>query len=954
MPDTTTVLVVEDNQITRKMLRVTLEVEGYRVLEADGRAEALARLAETTPHIVLMDLGLADVRGVDLVKQLREMPPYRKLPILAVTGYLSHLEDTEVTEAGFSGIVVKPVEPADLVSQVRRLLGEPAEGGVGPLKGLHVLLVDDDATQRKLERLLLESAGCEITEAEHGEAALELARGRVPDVILSDVLMPVMDGFQLCAHARRDSRLRDVPVVLQSAHFASAEDRRIAAAAGAFEILVRDRGDRGPLVDALARAVRDGATNGEPWGDPSVLRRAYTERLARHVELLASENSGLVRRAALKGAALTALSTVAEVIGRSDDVHKGINEVLQRCADAAGLSEGAVFLRRRGEDAFDPIAMVGFAKGGVGSSLDGPLREAIAGTSPLFLTPVAGKRSTLEALDRLGASSLVLAPIRRNGESLGALVLASAAEVLDGPDWALFAQAIADHLAQALAMGDAFTELKASEARYRTLVEDAPFGIYRSTEAGEIVDANLTFARMLGYDTVEELHESVPDMRGLYVDPAIRDEHIRRHSTGKPMTGIEVQWRRKDGQEITVRLSGTRVGRDDPASATTFHMVAEDVTKLHVLETQLEGAQRLEAIGQLAAGIAHDFNNLMTVVSLNAELALFRVGEDGPADELREAIDAVGRGRSLTQQLLAFGRKQPLELRVVEFAGVLQEIEQMVRRTVPESIDLTFEAAPAGRVLVDPVQFQSVILNLVINARDAMPDGGSLQLRTSTQVFGEDDVWTHVGAEQGAHAVLTVSDTGCGMDEDTRRRIFQPFFTTKTRGRGTGLGLAMAYGTMRQSGGGIEVESVPDQGTTFTLFLPNVDAPVEGSTVHEAGDLDRCLSVLVVEDDGPVRRGVVKLLEKLGHEVEGVSAPRMALAILEARAFDVLATDLVMPDMNGFELAAGARTIRPEQPVVFMSGYSANGVGRITDRAAYLRKPFTLEDLSAKIGEVIA
>jgi PAS domain S-box-containing protein len=385
-----------------------------------------------------------------------------------------------------------------------------------------------------------------------------------------------------------------------------------------------------------------------------------------------------------------------------------------------------------------------------------------------------------------------------------------------------------------------------------------------------------------------------------------------------------------------------------------------DVSERKRLEAQLQQAQKMETVGRLAGGVAHDFNNLLTVIIGNAGLVLEREATS-PNEEIREIIAAAERAATLTRQLLAFSRKQVLQTSVVNLNGVIGGVEKMLRRLLVESIELHHALEPAlWPVKVDVAQLEQVIVNLVVNARDAMPDGGLLVLETSNVEIGAATHGHGGDVVPGSYARLTVTDTGTGMDEPTRSQIFEPFFTTKEQDRGTGLGLAMAYGVIRQSGGHIVVESTPGAGSTFAIYLPRVERPVRVDVLQEDEALVRsggAERVLLVEDEGAVRTLACRTLRQYGYEVLAAASGKEAcrLAADSVGTIDVLVTDMVMPKMNGQELAATLRGRIAGLKVVFMSGYAGEALALETSTTdtVFLQKPFTPLKLARTVRDVL-
>jgi PAS domain S-box-containing protein len=501
-------------------------------------------------------------------------------------------------------------------------------------------------------------------------------------------------------------------------------------------------------------------------------------------------------------------------------------------------------------------------------------------------------------------------------------------------------------------------QLRASEERHRGLVDHAMFGIYRSGLEGKFLTVNPALADMLGYESTAALLEV--DVEALYVDPAVRHELLRRFRETDRVDDAEVEWKRRDGRPVTVRLRGRSI-RDAEGRFQWFEMFAEDVTAQRAVEARLRQSQKMEAIGQLTAGIAHDFNNLLSVIIPYAQFAMDQLPEADPLrDDIREIHDAGRRAADLTRHLLAFGRQQILEPQVISLNDVLDDVENMLRRLLRENIAIDVRRAPElGSVLADPGQVEQVIVNLAVNSRDAMPGGGKLTIETGNVEVDEEYAERHVSVTPGRYVRLSVTDTGSGMSAATRDRIFEPFFTTKEKGKGTGLGLATAFGIVKQSGGNIWVYSEPGAGTTFKIYLPRVDAsaakirrvPAEaGATGTE--------TVLVAEDEDAVRRAAVRILESAGYRVLVAANGDAAVRLCEQHQDEIrlLLTDVVMPNMSGRELALRVRALIPGLTVLFMSGYADDAIvhhGVLDPGTRFIGKPFSVAELRRKVREVL-
>ena len=499
--------------------------------------------------------------------------------------------------------------------------------------------------------------------------------------------------------------------------------------------------------------------------------------------------------------------------------------------------------------------------------------------------------------------------------------------------------------------------LRASEVSYSTLVEHSPVGIYRSNTEGRFLSVNAALVRMLGYASAAEVLQL--DMaRDVYTDPAERRRLLERDTyTDRQYDEVEATWKRKDGARLTVQLSVRAVRQG--ARVEYYETFVRDVTEQRRLQQQLVQSQKMEAVGRLAGGVAHDFNNLLTVILSYSDLLLEDRPPDAPDREDIEQIRKAAVGASaLTRQLLAFSRQQVLEPRVLEVNTVVASTEKMLTRLLGEDISLTASLAPAlGAVKVDPGQLEQIIMNLAVNARDAMPHGGRLSIETANVDMDESYVRGHPVAHPGPYVMLAVSDTGIGMDAVTQARIFEPFFTTKEAGKGTGLGLATVYGIVKQSGGFIWVYSEPGHGTSFKIYLPRVDEPV-ARAVAAPEVVGGSETVLVVEDVAAVRAVAREMLERHGYTVleapDGETALR--LAGKHQGVIRLLLTDVVMPDVSGRQLADQLLELRPDMKVLFMSGYTDDAIvrhGVLKEGIAYLQKPFTPDTMARKVRAVL-
>jgi two-component system, cell cycle sensor histidine kinase and response regulator CckA len=502
--------------------------------------------------------------------------------------------------------------------------------------------------------------------------------------------------------------------------------------------------------------------------------------------------------------------------------------------------------------------------------------------------------------------------------------------------------------------------LRRSEADFRSMVLDAPYGIYRASLNGRFLQVNPALQKMLGYEQEQDLlgKELATDIfrhNGEYE----RLTQLLTHT--EEIKDLEMEWKRQDGTPITVRCSGRRIN-DENGAPGYFEVFAEDVTEKRVLERQLRMAQKMEAIGRLSGGIAHDFNNLLGVIIGYSRVLRRELGANNPLCEHALEVEKAGqRAASLTKQLLAFSRQQVLTPTVLNLNTLATDMEAMLRRLLGEDIEVSLELSPElGSVKADQSQIEQVIMNLAVNARDAMPTGGKLRIQTANVELDQTYARNHTGSKPGRYVLLSVADTGIGMDAGTLTHIFEPFFTTKERTQGTGLGLATVYGIVKQSNGYIWVESEPGKGASFQIYLPrHADKLAADEQKPDAGErLRGSETVLLVEDAAPLRKLAQTFLEAGGFKVFSAGSGEEALEVAAryGGTFDLLLTDVVMPGMNGRVLAEHLLPREPGMKVLYMSGYTDSfiaGHGVLEQGTHLLHKPFTEEVLIGKAREVL-
>jgi PAS domain S-box-containing protein len=1080
------ILIVEDNPITRKMMRFALESEGYEVLEAGDGKTALEIANDGRPvSLILQDYVLPDTDGMALIEAFRKFPALASVPILVITGMVSRLEEMRASESDAVTFLAKPMEPSRLLEAVRVHLS----GGVQAKElGSRVLVVDDELLGRKLATMRLRDAGYTTDSAADGKEAVAKAREWQPDAILSDVLMPGMDGFLLAAAVRGDPALRHIPIVLLSSSYVEEADHELARRLGANGLVVRTP-DFGDALRALAKALRDGAPRG-PGEQPGTL---HQQRIALQLEKQLDRNEALLREAAIQAAALSVVRGLAEVLTRPHDASSVLGDVLVHCLDAAGLSSGLLYvvqpegtLALRGQ-AGVPVEVRGAADAALGAS-EALLEVLNSGKPASHSSNAPSDLTALRVLAaRLGQKSVLIIPFVVIGRRHGVMVLGSNTHDLSSRPWRGFANTLSAQFGQTLALGETLSRLALSESRYRGLLQHANDAICILSEEGVVIEANGQMATLMAMprDRLVGLH--ISDMSPSH---EVEAENLRLfegilRAQGGRVDGVVL--RRGDGSHVEVDFSVSieivdekphvlAIGRDvternraaaaleeaqlrmqhlvtsSPAILHSFrvegmalvptwtsanverllgytpeealdvgwwdlhihpedrdrvlaekavlfhsgHLVEDyrfahkqgdyrqihaelrlihpsadapmevvatwsDVTERVALEAQLYQAQKMEGIGQLAGGIAHDFNNLLGVISGYATLLARDLGSLHPGAKRVEHIRrAAERAAELTRQLLAFSRKQVLQPQVLDLNAVVSGVEPMLKRLIGEHVQLvTSLGRDLGLVKADPGQLEQVILNLSVNARDAMPEGGSLVLETSNANLDEAHARKHPDVTPGPYVLLAATDTGHGMDAATVAHIFEPFFTTKPEGKGTGLGLSTVFGIVKQSGGHVEVQSEMGLGTSFKVYLPRVSGKVVAEHPPSMASGPRGSgTILLVEDENSLRQMIAEILREAGYKVLLFADPEEAVnaAALHDGPISAILTDVVMPGMNGHQLADRICEGRPETRVIYMSGYTDDSIGQhgvLEPGTHYIQKPFTAVALQEMLRAVL-
>ena len=503
------------------------------------------------------------------------------------------------------------------------------------------------------------------------------------------------------------------------------------------------------------------------------------------------------------------------------------------------------------------------------------------------------------------------------------------------------------------------------EQRFQVFFEHHPDAVYSLDLMGNFLNVNPACEKIFGYRS-EELRRMSHHSIIIPEDKEKTLQYFEKAARGDPQT-YEISIIHKNGQQvylnviyIPIIVGGEIVGIYGIAKEITEHKQAEQ--EMAELQDQFRQSQKMEAIGRLAGGIAHDFNNILTVIKGYSQLSLMDLQKNDPLREnIEEIHKATQRASDLTRQLLAFSRRQVLNLKVLDLNTLLKDLDKMLRRVIGEDIELIAVLADhLGNVRADPGQIEQILLNLAVNARDAMPFGGKLSIATTHVELGETYTLSHVDVVPGHYVILSVSDTGVGMTPEVKERIFEPFFTTKEKGKGTGLGLSTVYGIVKQSSGDIWVDSELGKGTIFKIYLPHVEEPLDREEEAKMIEELPCGSetILVVEDEEEVRKLVVKILGRQGFDALEASNAGEALLICEQwkEPIHLILIDVVMPQMSGPQLVNRLQKVRQGFEVLYMSGYTDDAIvhhGILKRGVNYIRKPFTADGLLRKVREVL-
>lgn len=958
------IMVVDDNSTTRRMVRTALQRNGHDVVEAPDGKTARELMRSERPRVVIQDLMLPDADGFALVGELRDIARGQDVSILLFSGFVSQIDEARASSVGFDDIIPKPIAPAHLVPLVEaHLPAAPMTGSARFGERRRLVIADDDPMQLKLATFRLSRLGFDIEAVPDGRAALDAARRQPPDIIVSDVMMPELDGFGLCMAVRQDPELRRVPVVLITSSYVETADRDLARRAGATDLVPRtpDLAElTGVLRDALGTTlVIEPVIEAEPLAE---LEREHTQRVFRQLERQVLLNSGLAKRCSALASELTVLTGISEAVLARGEVEGALDEALADCFDAGGISLGALYLL----DAKGGLRVraIGSSTGTtLGVDLESffgherLLRELIVERRTLLL-PSMDVAPTLQdsLLTAARASGMLLVPVVHLDQAFGSLLMIARGRELDRDDWRAFAHGVATQISHVLALARAFADREAAERRATShaavldaLLENAPDSVAHLGLDGTIEFVNRTFGRTDPNAVVgAKIYDHVTPEHAVALRRAI--EAVKR--TGEPQS-VDGSTVLPDGR---TRWYSSRLGairHDD--EVTGIVMVTRDITEAKQTEMHLMVADRMASVGTLAAGVAHEINNPLASVIANLDMALqdiTLIAQPPPdlKDELEDARIAADRVREIVRDLKIFSRAEEGERRgAVDIEHVLDSTIRMAWNELRHRARIVKRYGRVPHVEANESRLGQVFLNLIVNAAHAIPPGqyDSHQITVTT-------------AREGNRVVIKIADTGAGIPPEVRPRLFTPFFTTKPVGVGTGLGLAISHKIVHQFDGTITFDTELGKGTEFRVSFPiahEATQPIRDRAPTHAPAARRG-RILIVDDEEALGHAIRRFLSN-EHDVTAVTSGGHALELLRGGSrYDVILCDLMMPQITGMDLHAEIAGLDAEQAnrMVFVTGGAFTPSAReFLDDVENLRldKPFDLRELRKLVNELI-
>jgi CheY-like chemotaxis protein len=973
------VLLVEDNPITRKLVRFALQHEKLELAEAPDGATALAMVMARRPDLILQDLLLPDMDGFVLAARIREIPLLSTVPILAFSGLLSHLDEKRIARSSFTDFVTKPIEPSKLVRIVRAHLPAGVEPPTVFGEKRRIVLADDDDVQRKLSVFRLTRLGFDVVDVANGQEALDAARASRPEAIVTDAMMPGLDGFGLCAAIRRDDSLKNIPIVLVTSTYVDEADRELGRLAGANQFVIRTP-DLAEMISALGLVLAQTPAAVAPIAlQPPEFERERASRTMVQLERQAAAAASARQQCAMLSAELAILNAISEAITQDQDIDLVLRDILAACCDAGGVSIGALYLTV-GDAEVRTIVVGGRPPNDRGAA------EALANDPARFAALAVHGRARVisratadgaerEWLDAGRVESALLVPLQHKGRSLGALVMMSEMADLGLDDRLVFAEAVGHQVSVALTLTQAFADSAAAarQAREHAALLESVFSsitdpILVVDRSGRPSAWNSSANSLFGVLDMQHGDIAASDWServGLFQTDkttliAVEDRPLVRALRGEVAENINAYLqnaRKPDGTWLSIT---TRPLLDDAGLVNGAVSVSRDVTAERLAHEQLFISDRMASIGMMAAGVGHEINNPLSAVVANLEMAMtelaglsLRVGADGLGElpaEIREAYDAAQRVRQIATDLKVFSGGQADTNAPIDVESVLESSLRMAWNQVRHRATVVRRYANVPRANGAASRLGQVFLNLIVNAAQAIPEGDPHrnEIRLTTRVDDRDRI------------VIDIEDTGSGIAPHIMSQLFTPFVTTKPMGIGTGLGLSICQRLVNAMGGSIWVESPVGQGAVFHVALPRAaavaDPPAPAPAVAFDPPAERAKAQLLVVDDEAMI-GLILQRALKAHDVTVMTDAGSALARIAAGTrYDVILCDLMMPAMTGIEFHHELAKRFPEQAraVIFLTGgaFSAETAAFLASVPnPQLEKPFDVGRLQQHVNE---
>ncbi len=950
MPNPPDILIVDADEGIRQTLYLVLSQEGYQPMMAETGEHALNLTQDQFFNIALIDIRLPDITGTDLMAQLKERHP--DMEILLITGYATLENAMEAVAEGAYHFFIKPLNMDEVQSKVKEVLDR--QQLVLENKRLYETTARELAERKRAEEALRQSEAKYRTLFEFAGEAIILAKMVEQDVKIVDCNA---DALKLFGGTRKEligKTIFDITPAIQPDGQSSVE-------------IIKKNAQSVLSGTALFIEWQHCRLDGTPFDSEVVLNwikldnESYMQGIIRDITQRKQAEEEIRRR----NRELTLLNRIIAASATSMDPESILEVTCREVAVAFDIPQAVAFLPNAHQTAKVVVAEYftdkAFSIMGLAIPAENnPIAEALfSHKAPLMIADVPNDERlapSRDLLQQLNIASMLIIPLAIDTEIVGTLNFGTTEPRTFSDEEINLIWSVAGQVSGVLAR----TRLDKERRQLSAVIEQSAESVIITDTSGKIIYVNPSFERTTGYRREEVIGKNPNILNSGEQDGTLYQTLWDTIATGQVWHGRLVN-KKKDGTLYTEEAIIGPV-RDENDNIVNYVSLQRDVTRELQLEEQYRRSQRMEAVGQLTGGIAHDFNNLLTAINGFAELLQLRLPAADPLQPLVANILNSGlRAADLVSQLLAFSRKTIIEPKILNLNTVVLNMGTILRRVIGEDIELKMTLAPdVWSVKVDPTQFEQVIINLAVNARDAMPKGGRLALETSNVILDKDYVAHHLGSQPGEHVLLTVSDTGVGISKEIQARIFEPFFTTKEVGKGTGLGLATVFGIIKQSGGNIWVYSEEGQGTIFKIYLPRV----RDTTQIMAGTPDEIYlppgdeTILLVEDDAGVRDLAKQILQAQGYTLLEATYGEQALQLAAAYngPIHLLLTDVVMPGISGKALAQQLLRGRPETRVLYMSGYTENVVahhGILEEGVVFIQKPFNAVTLTQQIRTVL-